>query len=151
VEELAKSNSSNSLLNYYWLTTIRAAIELDRNDPGKAIELLQAAAPYELGIHDNTLQLGTMYPIFIRGQAYLGLHQGKEAAAEFQKFLDHRGVVLNYPLAALSRLGLARAYTLQGDTAKARAAYQDFFALWKDADPDVPILKQAKAECAKLQ
>jgi DNA-binding winged helix-turn-helix (wHTH) protein/tetratricopeptide (TPR) repeat protein len=150
VEELAKSNSSNNLLNYYWLTTIRAAIELDRNDPEKAIELLQGAAPYELGSHDNT-QLGSMYPIFIRGQAYLDLHQGKEAAAEFQKFLDHRGVVVNYPLAALSRLGLARAYTLQGDTAKARAAYQDFFALWKDADPDIPILKQAKAEYAKLQ
>jgi serine/threonine protein kinase/Tfp pilus assembly protein PilF len=151
VEELAKSNSSNSLLNSYWLTTIRAAIELDRNDPGKAVELLQAAAPYELGSYDNTLQLGTMYPIFIRGQAYLGLHQGKEAAAEFQKFLDHRGVVLSYPLAALSRLGLARAYTLQGDSAKARAAYQDFLTLWKDADPDIPILKQAKAEYAKFQ
>jgi serine/threonine protein kinase/tetratricopeptide (TPR) repeat protein len=151
VEELAKSNSSNSLLNYYWLTTIRAAIELDRNNPGKAIELLQAAAPYELGYYDNALQLGTMYPIFIRGQAYLDLRQGKEAAAEFQKFLDHRGVVVNYPLAALSRLGLARAYTLQGDTVKARAAYQDFLTLWKDADPDIPILKQAKAEYAKLQ
>jgi hypothetical protein len=92
-----------------------------------------------------------MYPIFIRGQAYLDLRQGKEAAAEFQKFLDHRGVVVNYPLAALSRLGLARAYTLQGDTVKARAAYQDFLTLWKDADPDIPILKHAKSEYAKLQ
>ncbi len=83
-------------------------------------------------------------------QAYLLLHQGSQAAAEFQKFLDHRGVVVNCPLGALARLGLARAYVLQGDNAKARAAYQDFLTLWKDADPDIPILKQAKAEYAKL-
>ena len=149
-EELAKSNSSNSLLNYYWLTTIRAAIQLDRNDPGRAIELLQAAAPYELG-YDATLQLGTMYPVFVRGQAYLDLNRSKEAAAEFQKFLDHRGVVVSYPLAALARLGLARSYVLQGDTAKARTAYQDFLTLWKDADADIPVLIAAKAEFARLK
>jgi cytochrome c-type biogenesis protein CcmH/NrfG len=79
------------------------------------------------------------------------LHDGNRAAAEFQKFIDHRGVVANFPWGALARLGLARAYAMQGDTAKARAAYQDFLTLWKDADPDIPILKQAKAECAKLQ
>jgi tetratricopeptide (TPR) repeat protein len=149
-EELANNNPSNSLLNYYWLTIIRAAIQLDRDDPGRAIELLQAVAPYELG-YEPTLQLGTMYPVFVRGQAYLDLNQGKEAAAEFQKFLDHRGVVVSYPLAALAHLGLARSYALQGNTAKARAAYQDFLTLWKDADPDIPILKEAKAEYAKLQ
>jgi hypothetical protein len=92
-----------------------------------------------------------MYPVFVRGQAYLELHQGKEAAAEFQKFPDHRGIVVSYPLAALARLGLARAYAMQGDAAKARSVYQDFLTLWKDADPDIPILKQAKAEYAKLQ
>ena len=78
-------------------------------------------------------------------------HDGKAAAAEFQKFIDHRGVVANFPWGALARLQLARAYTMQGDTAKARAAYQNFLTLWKDADPDIPILKQAKAEYAKVQ
>ena len=91
------------------------------------------------------------YPIYLRGEAYLAGRRGNEAAAEFQKILDHRGVVVNEPIAALAHLGLARAHTLQGDTAKARAAYQDFLTLWKDADPDIPILKQAKAEYAKLQ
>jgi hypothetical protein len=87
----------------------------------------------------------------VRAQAYLLLHRGGEAAAEFQRILDHRGIVMNCPLGALARLGLARAYALQGQTAKSRSSYQDFFNLWKDADPDVPILKQAKAEYAKLQ
>ena len=92
-----------------------------------------------------------LQPVYVRGQAYLLMHQGEQAAAEFQKFLDHRGVVMNCPLGALAHLGMARAALLQGDTAKARSAYQDFFTLWKDADPDIPILKQAKAEYAKLQ
>ena len=115
-----------------------------------AIELLHAAAPYELG-YDATLQLGTMYPVFVRGQAYLDLHQGREAAGEFQKFLDHRGVVVSYSLAALAHLGLARAYALEGDAAKARTAYQDFLTLWKDADADIPVLIAAKTEYAKLK
>ena len=88
---------------------------------------------------------------YVRGEAYLAAHQGKEAAAEFQKILDHRGIVLNEPIGALAHLQLGRAYALQGDTAKARAAYQDFLGLWKDADPDIAILEQAKAEYAKLQ
>jgi eukaryotic-like serine/threonine-protein kinase len=92
-----------------------------------------------------------LYPVFVRGEAYLAAHQGGEAAGEFQTILDHRGVVLNEPIGALSHLGLARAYAMQGDTAKARAAYQDFLTLWKDADTDIPILKQAKAEYMKLQ
>ena len=92
-----------------------------------------------------------MLPTYLRGQAYLQLHQGKEAAAEFQKILDHPGVVVNQSTGALARLGLARAYAMQGETTKARAAYQDFLTLWKDADPDIPILIQAKAEYAKLQ
>jgi len=90
-------------------------------------------------------------PACVRGEAYLMLQDGNRAAAEFQKFIDHRGLVGNFPWGALARLGLARAYALQGDTAKARAAYQDFLTLWKDADPDVPIPKEAKAEHAKLQ
>jgi eukaryotic-like serine/threonine-protein kinase len=92
-----------------------------------------------------------MYPVFLRGQGYLAVRKGKEAAAEFQKILDHRGLVLNFPLGALAHLGLARAYILEGDTAKARTAYNDFLTLWKDADPDIPILQQAKAEYAKLK
>jgi Tfp pilus assembly protein PilF len=92
-----------------------------------------------------------MYPVYVRGEAYLAVHQGSEAAAEFQKILDHRGVVLNEPIGALAHLGLARAYAMQGDTAKAKPAYQDFLTLWKDADPDIPVLKQAKAEYANLK
>ena len=92
-----------------------------------------------------------MYPVFIRGEAYLAAHQGPESATEFQKILDHRGVVCNEAIGALAHLQIGRAYILQGDTAKAKAAYQDFLTLWKDADRDIPILKQAKAEYAKLQ
>jgi Tfp pilus assembly protein PilF len=92
-----------------------------------------------------------MYPVFVRGEAYLSARQGSEAATEFQKILDHSGIVVNQPIGALAHLGLARAYVLQGDTAKAKAAYQNFLTLWKDADPDIPILQQAKAEYMKLQ
>jgi hypothetical protein len=93
----------------------------------------------------------TLYPVYLRGEAYVAAHLGSAAAAEFQKILDHTCVVQNEPIGALAHLGLARAYTLSGDAAKSKAAYQDFFALWKDADPDIPILKEAKAEYAKLQ
>jgi eukaryotic-like serine/threonine-protein kinase len=92
-----------------------------------------------------------LYPVFVRGEAYLDAHHGSEAATEFQKIIDHRGVVVNAPIGALAHLGIARAYSLQGDNPKARATYQEFLTLWKDADPDVPILKVAKAEYAKLQ
>jgi eukaryotic-like serine/threonine-protein kinase len=92
-----------------------------------------------------------LYPCYLRGQAYLVAHNGAAAAAEFQKFFDHVGIVVNFPLASLARIGSARAHALQGDTAKAKAAYQDFLALWKDADSDIPILTQAKVEYAKLQ
>jgi hypothetical protein len=91
-----------------------------------------------------------MYPVYVRGEAYLAAHQGSEAAAEFQKILDHRGVVLNESIGALAHLGLARAYAMQGDTTKAKAAYQDFLTLWKDADPEIPIFIAAKSEYAKL-
>ncbi len=107
-------------------------------------------APYEFG-EPPPFQVGTIYAAYIRGEAYLANHDGAAAAREFQKFLDHRGLVVNYPLASLAHLGLARAYALSGDTAKAKATYQDFFNLWKDADPEIPILKEAKAEYAKLK
>jgi tetratricopeptide (TPR) repeat protein len=150
VEELEKSYGSQTLIKVYWLPTIRAAIELDNNNPAKTLVLLEATAPYELG-QPPQLQVGTLYPVYVRGEAQLAVHNGPAAAAEFQKFLDHPGVAINFPLGALAHLGLARAYALSGDAAKAKAAYQDFFALWKDADPDIPILKEAKAEYAKLQ
>ena len=146
---LNKDFPRDTLVQGYWLPAIRAAVELNAKDPTKAIELLKTAAPFELG--QCEFQLGMMYPAYLRGQAYLLAHRGKEAAAEFQRIIDHRGIVLNFPLGALAHVGLGRAYALQGDTAKSRAAYQDFFTLWKDADPDIPILKQAKAEYAKLQ
>jgi serine/threonine protein kinase len=149
-EELEKSYPSDTMLKVYWLPTIKAAMELNANNPAHALVFLEAAAPYELGAPPQ-FQLGTMYPVYIRGHAQLMARNGAAAALEFQKFLDHRGVTINYPLGALARLGLARAYAMQADAVKARTAYQDFFALWKDADPDIPILKEAKAEYAKLQ
>jgi ATP/maltotriose-dependent transcriptional regulator MalT len=112
---------------------------------------LEAAAPYELGLAGGTTFLTNMYPVYIRGQAYLAAHEGSQAAAEFQKILDHSGVVLNEPIGALAHLGLARAYVLQGDTADARASYKDFLTLWKDADPEVPIFIAAKSESARLE
>jgi predicted Zn-dependent protease len=149
IEDLERNNPSNTVLKLYWLPTLKAAIELNGGNSAQALVLLEAAAPYELG-EPPPLQLGTLYPTYLRGQAYLMAHNGSAAAAEFQKFLDHRGIALNFPLGALAHLGLARTYTVSGDTAKAKAAYQDFLALWKDADPDIPILKEAKAEYAKL-
>ena len=151
-DKFKEQNPLDTVMNGYWLPAIRAAVEINRSDPTKAIEVLQAADPYELGIPVPDPEFGGfLYPAFVRGQAYLLLHKGSEAALEFQKFLDHRGLIANCPLGALARLGLARAYAMQGDTVKAKAAYQDFLTLWKDADPDIPILKEAKAEYAKLQ
>ncbi|MGO9262836.1 MAG: protein kinase domain-containing protein, partial [Bryobacteraceae bacterium] len=147
--ELDKTFPLDTLVKRYWLPTIRAAVALEGQDPNKAIELLKAANTIELSEPSQFTVF--LCPVYVRGQAYLMLHDGKAAAAEFQKFIDHRGVVMNFPWGALARLGLARAYALQGDTARARAAYRDFLTLWKDADPDVPILKEAQAEYAKLK
>lgn len=149
-DELEKAQPLDTMLKVYWLPTIRAAAELNAHNPTQAIIDLEATAPYELG-QPPQLQLGTLYPVYVRGQAQLIAHNGQAAAIEFQKILDHRGVVLNYPLGALAHLGLGRAYALTGNTAQAKSAYQDFFALWKDADPEIPILKEAKAEYGKLQ
>jgi eukaryotic-like serine/threonine-protein kinase len=150
VEQLEKSDASNTVLKIYWLPTLKAAIELNGGNSAQALVFLEAAAPYELGEPPPT-QEGTLYPSYLRGQAYLAVRNGSAAAAEFQKILDHRGIVLNFPTGALAHLGLARAYSASGDTAKAKSAYQDFLALWKNADPDIPVLKEAKAEYAKLQ
>jgi ATP/maltotriose-dependent transcriptional regulator MalT len=137
-------------MKLYWFPIVRAAIALGNQKPGDAMVALEAVAPYEFG-EPPPFQIGTLYAPYIRGEAYLATHDGAAAAREFQKFLDHRGLAVNYPLASLARLGLARAYALSGDSAKAKAAYRDFVGLWKDADPEIPILKEAKAEYAKLQ
>jgi serine/threonine protein kinase/Tfp pilus assembly protein PilF len=147
--ELDKTLPLDTLVQRYWLPTIRAAVALERKDPNHAVELLKAAGTVELG--QATQVAVFLCPVYLRGEAYLTLHDGNAAAVEFQKFVDHRGLVVNFPGGALARLGLARAYALSGNTAKALAAYKDFLTLWKDADPDVPVLKQAKAEYAKLQ
>jgi predicted Zn-dependent protease len=147
--ELGKDFPLGTLVQRYWLPTIRAAVALERKDPNRAIELLEVTSTIELSSITADLTI-FLCPPYVRGQAWLMLHDGHRAAAEFQKFIDHRGVVMNFPWGALARLGLARAYALQGDTAKARTAYQDFLTLWKDADPDIPILKEAEAEYAKL-
>jgi eukaryotic-like serine/threonine-protein kinase len=144
-EELQKNYTTNTMLKLYWLPTINAAIELSRSNSSQALVYLEAPAPYELR------QSGNLYPAYLRGQAYLLAHNGSAAAAEFQKLLDHRGIALNAVTGSLAHLQIGRAYTMAGDTAKAKAAYQDFLTLWKNADPDIPILKQAKAEYAKLQ
>jgi len=147
---LEKDYPTNTTLKLYWFPTLRAAIDLADHKPAEAVVALEAVAPYELG-EPPPYQVGTIYPAYLRGEAYLAAHDGNAAAREFQKLLDHRGIVLNYPLAALAHLGLGRAYALAGDTARAKPAYQDFFTLWKGAGPDIPILKEAKAEYAKLQ
>jgi eukaryotic-like serine/threonine-protein kinase len=151
-DDLAGRFPLNTVINRYWLPTIYASIEIQRSNPARAVELLQTTAQYELGSPLPQFEVGgTLYPVYVRGQSYLLLHQGTAAVGEFQKFLDQRGVAVNCPLAALARLQLARAYVLAGDSKTAGGSYEEFFALWKDADPDIPILKQAKEEYAKLE
>jgi len=181
--ELDKAFPLDTRVQRYWLPTIRAGVALERKDPNRAIELLKVASTVELGSITPDLTI-FLCPAYLRGQAYLMLHDGNAAATEFQKFIDHRGVVVNFPWGALARLGLARAYALEAGVgaplvgalapapiqsvsgregrpqgaplhqdalAKAHTAYQQFLTIWKDADPDVPILKEAKTEYAKLQ
>jgi hypothetical protein len=148
--DLAQRFPDDTIVQFNYLPTIRAAGALQSGNPVRAIEALAPAAPYELGAPAQSFTFA-LYPVYLRGLAYLGTHQSSSAAGEFQKILDHYGVVGNEPISSLAHLGLARAYALSGDTTKAKIAYQDFLALWKDADPDLPILKQAQAEYAKLK
>jgi len=151
VENLEKSFPQNTELNSYWLPSVHAAILLDRGKPAEAIKTLDPTAPYELAYPRPQLEGGSlMYPAYLRGQAYLLLHQGSEASGEFQKLIDQRAVVVNCPFGALARLWLGRAHAVQGDTPAARKTYQEFLTLWKDADPDIPTLIAAKSESAKL-
>ncbi len=147
-DELAKAFPLDTLVQRYWLPTIRAAVALERKAPDRAIELLKTVGALELG---QPRGAGTVLcPAYVRGEAYLMLHDGKAAAAEFQKFIEHRGLVGNFFWGALARLGLARAFAMEGDQARARAAYQDFLTLWKDGDPETPVLRRAKEEYARL-
>ncbi len=155
-EDLARRLPVDTKVQFTYAPTLRALLALNHGQPSKAVELLQTTLPYELGSPSEggsefLLGGGNLYPAYVRGLADLAAHQGAAAAAEFQKILDHRGIVLSDPIGALAHLQLGRAYALSGDKTKAKSAYQDFLALWQDADPDVPIFKQAKAEYAKLK
>jgi serine/threonine protein kinase/Flp pilus assembly protein TadD len=150
VEQLERERtaSTDTMLKLYCLPTIHGAIEISKNNPSKGILDLEAAAPYELG---GPLGFPYLYPVWVRGHAYMAAQNGVAAAAEFQKLIDYPGVVMNQPIGSLAHLELGRAHALSGDNVKARASYQNFFTLWKDADPDIPILIAAKLEYAKLQ
>ncbi len=143
-DDLVNRFPDHTLVQSSFVPAIRAQLALNRNDASSAIEIIQAATPYELS------SVGKLYSVYVRAEGYLAAHRVNEAAAEFQKILNHREIVVNVPIGALALLGLGRAYALSGDTTKARAAYEDFLGLWKDADPDIPVLQQAKAEYAKL-
>jgi tetratricopeptide (TPR) repeat protein len=150
--DLEKRFPEDTSVQTNYLPVLRALFALNNREPQKAIAALQAAVPYELAvpqIYFNAF-FGGLYPVYVRGEAYLSLGQGPAAAQEFQKILDHRGLVAGDPIGALAHLQLGRAYALMGDANKARSAHQDFLALWKDADPNIPILQQAKDEYRKL-
>jgi hypothetical protein len=149
-DDLDKRLPEDTIVQFDYLPMIRASVALHNGDANRAIAALAPSAPYELGAASQNLTF-LLYPVYLRGEADLAAKQGPAAAAEFQKIIDHPGVVLNEPIGALTHLGLGRAYALAGDPAKAKVAYQDFFALWKDADSDIPLLRQAKAEYGKLQ
>jgi len=149
-QELRNKYPTNTLIKLYWLPSINAAIQLKANNSPVVLTELEPAIAYELG-NPPPMETGTLYPAYLRGQAFLAAHNGGAAVTEFQKLLDHRGIVLNFVTGALAKLQIGRAYAITGDTAKSKAAYQDFLTFWKDADPDIPILKEAKAEYAKQQ
>ena len=149
---LGKKYPEGTIVQFKEVPTVRAQIALANNDPAKAVEDLQTVTPYELGIvdHRDVETMSDLYPIYLRGEAYLALRDGGRAAIEFQKIIDHRNIAPNC-IGAFASLGLARAYVLQGDAVKGKVAYQDFFNLWKNADTDIPILQRSKAEYANLQ
>jgi DNA-binding winged helix-turn-helix (wHTH) protein/tetratricopeptide (TPR) repeat protein len=151
-DDLNRRFPEDTGVQFNYLPTLRAQLALNRGEPAKAVELLEKAAPYEVGrsrvaIHAN---FGPLYPVYVRGESYVALHKGSEAVAEFHKVLDHRGVVVSDPVGVLARLQLGRAYAMSGDKDRTRSAYREFLTLWKDADADLPVLKQAKGEYAKV-
>lgn len=154
-DDLSRRFSEDTKVRFSYAPTLRAILAINHNAPSKAVEELQSALPYESGSRSTGSEFligaGTLYPAYVRGLAYLAMHQGPEAAQEFQKILDHGGIVISDPIGALAHLQLGRAYALAGDKDKARTAYSDFFTLWKDADRNIPVLDHAKAEYTKLQ
>jgi hypothetical protein len=142
----------DTAVRFSYLPSLGALVALKHNEPQRAVELLQSAVPYEMGAPPSSFIgfFGAFYPVFLRGEAFLAEHRGSEAAMEFQKVLAHRGIVVSDPVGALARLQLGRAFRMAGDQVKAKAAYHDFLILWKDADRDIPIWKQAQAEYAQL-
>jgi DNA-binding winged helix-turn-helix (wHTH) protein/tetratricopeptide (TPR) repeat protein len=152
-DDMEKRFPEDTAVRFSYLPVVHARLALDHGDASKAVELLQVAVPHELGVPRSSVHalFGALYPVYVRGEAYLAESRGAEAAAELQKILDHRGIVVSDPVGALAHLQLGRAFGMSGDMTKAKTAYKDFLNLWKDADPDIPILKQAKAEYANLQ
>lgn len=150
VDDLTRRFQQDTVLQSVWLPVIRAQMEMGRKNASRSLELLRAAAPYELGFLSSSANKSCLYPVYVRAQAYLDAGGGPAAVAEFQKILDHRGLLSNCATGPLAHLGLARAYVLEGATDKARSAYQDFFGFWKKADADIPILIAAKSEYSKL-
>jgi len=149
--DLQKRFPEDTAVQFSYVPTLRARLVLDRGTAAKAVEDLQLGVPYELGAPPSSyLGFGALYPVYMRGEAYLAAHQGSQAAAEFQKILDHRQIVVSDPIGALASLQLGRAWALSGDRKAAKSAYREFLSLWKDADPDIPVLRQAKAEYMKL-
>ena len=153
--ELEKRYPEDTSVQFSYLPALRALEALNQGDPAKALEMTQAAAPYDLAVPGTAYFtgasfFGALYPVYVRGLAYSRMGRHREAAAEFQKILDHPGIMLNDPIGPMARLQLARALSASGDRAKSAAAYKDLLALWKDADPDIPVVQEAKAESAKL-
>jgi tetratricopeptide (TPR) repeat protein len=145
-DKLNEQYPEDTMVQDYLLATIRSAVEVQRNNPGLAHDLLNASIPYEQGYD----AFGAIFPAYVRGNAFLKSGQAQQASAEFQKMIDHPGIMQNFVTAALAHLQLARAQLMMGDTASARKSYQDFLALWKDADQNLPILQQAKAEYRRV-
>jgi eukaryotic-like serine/threonine-protein kinase len=151
-DDLRKRFPEDTLVQFNYVPALRAKLALSHGNGAESVEDLRAAAVYELGQTTASIDGWTaLYPVYVRGEAYLATRHGSDAATEFQKILHHRGVVLNEPIGALAHLQMGRAYAMQGDTAKAKAAYQEFLTLWKDADPNIPVLVTAKAEYMKLK
>ena len=151
--DLEKGFPEDTFVKFTYAPVLRALAALARGKPVEGVEQLQIALPYELavnGLNFNSF-LGGLYSAYVRGEALSAMHRYAEAAAEFQKILDHRGIVGADPIGALAHVQLGRVFVLSGEKIKAKAAYQDFLTLWKDADPDIPILRQANAEYAKVQ
>jgi eukaryotic-like serine/threonine-protein kinase len=151
-EDLERRFADDTSAKYYYVPVLRALAALNHHNPAKAVEWLKISIPYELGEPQSCFFgfFGVMYPVYVRGEAYLALHQGALAAAEFQKIVDHRNIVISDPVGALAQLQLGRAYSMTGDEAKAKAAYSGFLDLWKDADSNIPVLQQARLEYARL-